>query len=195
MIDGNGHTLPLVGFERSECRVAGPGSRPKEGNTMGFNFTAFLDGFTGTVERGDGGALAALFTPDGVYHDTFYGAFRGRDAIADMLENRFWGDAEAFLWDMYEPVYDDSLDIGYARWVFSYTSTMADSAGKRAAFDGMSQISFEGGLISNYREIFSAGLGLVQLDMAPQRTDTILRRMVAAHKNDPEWGRHLFPGM
>ena len=70
---------------------------------------------------------------------------------------------------------------------------MADSAGKRAAFDGMSQFSFKNGMISNYREVFSAGLGLVQLDMDAQRIDKILRRMVDAHKNDPEWGRHLFP--
>ena len=138
---------------------------------MGFDFTGLLDRFTAAVELPDGGALAALFTPNGVYHDTFYGAFKGRDAITDMLEYRFWGDAEAFLWDMFEPVFDDHRDIGYVRWVFSYTSTMADSAGKRVAFDGMSQFSIDRGLISNYREVFSAGLGLVQLDMDPARTD------------------------
>ena len=160
---------------------------------IGFDFTGFLDRFTATVEQADGDALAALFTSGGVYQDTFYGAFQGHDAIADMLENRFWGDAEAFRWDMFDPVYDDGLGIGYARWVFSYTSTMADSASKRAAFDGMSQFSFENGMISNYREVFSAGLGLVQLDMDAQRIDKILRRMVDAHKNDPGWGRHLFP--
>lgn len=158
---------------------------------MGFDFAGLLNRFTDTVERGDGAALAALFTPDGIYHDTFYGAFQGREAIADMLENRFWGDANAFLWDMFEPVFDNDAQRGYARWVFSYTSTMEDSAGKRVAFDGMSQFSIEEGLISHYREVFSAGLGLVQLDMNPVRTDKILRRMVDAHKKDPEWGRHI----
>ena len=158
---------------------------------MRFDFTDLLDRFTSAVEAADGNALAGLFTANGSYDDTFYGAFHGHDAIADMLENRFWGDAEAFLWDMFDPVYDDGHGIAYARWVFSYTSTMADSAGKRAAFDGMSQFSFENGLISNYREVFSAGLGLVQLDMDAQRIDKILRRMVDAHKNDPEWGRHI----
>lgn len=161
---------------------------------MGFDFAEMLDRFTAAVEQGNGDALAGLFTPDGVYHDTFYGAFQGRDAIADMLENRFWGDAEAFLWDMFEPVYDESRSLGYARWVFSYASTMEDSAGKRVAFDGMSQFSMDRGLIANYREIFSAGIGLVQLDMAPARIDTILRRMTDAKKNDPEWSRHLPSG-
>ncbi len=161
---------------------------------MGFDLTVMLGRFTEAVERADGTALADLFTPDGVYHDTFYGAFQGRAAIVDMLENRFWGDAEAFLWDMFEPVYDDTRGLGYARWVFSYASTMEDSAGKRVAFDGMSQFSMDRGRIANYREIFSAGIGLVQLDMAPSRIDTILRRMFDAKKNDPEWSRHLPSG-
>lgn len=157
---------------------------------MRFNFTDLLDRFTGAVESADGAALASLFTPDGVYDDTFYGAFEGHDAIAKMLENRFWGDAEAFLWDMYEPVFDAGCNTGYARWLFSYTSTIEDSRGRRVVFDGMSRFSLENGLIATYREVFSAGLALVQLDMAPARVDKILRRLVEKHKKDPDWGRH-----
>lgn len=160
---------------------------------MSRDFPAFLARFTAAVEAGDGEALAALFTGDGVYHDTFYGAFAGRAAIADMLESRFWGDATAFRWDMHEPVFDDAAGTGYARWVFSYTSAMEDSAGKRVAFDGMSQFALAGGLIRTYREVFSAGLAFVQLGMAPERSDRILRRMVDAHRDDPEWARHLAP--
>ena len=158
---------------------------------MRFDFMDLLDRFTQAVEAGDGQALASLFAPDGVYDDTFYGAFAGRDAIAEMLEKRFWGDANAFLWDMYEPVFDTARNLGYARWVFSYSSTMEDSRGRRVAFDGMSRFSTENGLIVSYREVFSAGLALVQLDMEPGRIDTILRRLVDKHKKDPEWGRHL----
>jgi len=161
---------------------------------MRFDFTDLLNRFTRAVEAGDGQALAGLFAPDGVYDDTFYGAFAGRDAIADMLENRFWGDADAFLWDMYEPVFDPARNLGYARWVFSYSSTMEDSRGRRVAFDGMSQFSIENGLIATYREVFSAGMALVQLEMSPERIDTILRRLVDKHKKDPEWGRHLEAG-
>ena len=158
---------------------------------MSFDFTDFLDHFTRAVEAGDGNALAVLFAPDGVYDDTFYGAFEGRDAIVDMLENRFWGDAEAFLWDMYEPVFDADRNLGYARWVFSYASTQEDSGGRRVAFDGMSQFSVENGLIVAYREVFSAGLALIQLDMAQARVDKILRRLVENHKKSPEWARHV----
>ncbi len=58
-----------------------------------------LRGFAAGVEAGDGRGLAACFTckrQDSIYHDTFYGEFEGRAAIADMLENRFWRNAEGF---------------------------------------------------------------------------------------------------
>ena len=160
---------------------------------MAEKFTELLSRFTAAVESGDGRALATLFTADGTYHDTFYGAFQGPDAIRDMLENRFWGDAEAFLWDMFEPVFDPAAQIGYARWVFSYTSTMKDSAGKRVAFNGMSQFRMTDGRIAFYREVFSAGVALVQLDMAPARIDKILRRELDGLSGHPEWSRHLPP--
>ncbi len=158
---------------------------------MSDDFTALLNRFTAAVEAPDGAALASLFTYDGVYHDTFYGVFQGRAAIASMLEDNFWGDAEAFLWDIYEPAYDSGTRTGYARWVFSYTATLEESAGKRVAFDGMSQFTLENGLIRLYREVFSAGLAFTQLGIAPARTNKIFRRMVDAHIEDPDWARHL----
>ena len=154
-------------------------------------FPELLDRFTVAVEAGDGGALAALFTADGTYDDTFYGLFRGHAGIADMLENRFWGDAEAFLWDMFDPVFDADTRIGYARWVFSYTSTMDESAGRRVAFEGMSQFWMQDGLIQEYREVFSAGIALAQLDMAPERIFKIVRRQFEKLSGNSEWTRHL----
>ena len=158
---------------------------------MSLDFRGLLDRFTAAVEGADGAGLGALFTEEGLYHDTFYGEFRGRAEIAGMLEERFWGDATRFFWDMYEPVYDAAAGLGYARWVFSYTSTMEDSAGRRVAFDGMSSFQIEGGLIRHYREVFSAGIAFVQLGMAPERTAKILRRIADSHAGDPEWARHL----
>lgn len=158
---------------------------------MSFDFSGLLDRFTQAVEAADGNGLGALFTEDGIYHDTFYGAFRGRAEIAGMLEERFWGDATRFFWDMHEPLYDAAAGLGYARWVFSYTSTMEDSAGRRVAFDGMSSFRIEGGLIRLYREVFSAGIAFVQLGMAPERTSRILQRIVDSRASDPEWTRHL----
>ena len=68
---------------------------------MAVDFEAVLGRFTAAVEAGDGERLAALFTPDGVYEDRFYGAKAGREAIADMLEQEFWGHAEGFRWRMF----------------------------------------------------------------------------------------------
>jgi hypothetical protein len=158
---------------------------------MSLDFRGLLDRFTAAVEGADGNGLGALFTDDGIYHDTFYGEFRGRAEIAGMLKERFWGDATRFDWDMYEPVYDAAAGLGYARWVFSYTSTMEDSAGKRVAFDGMSSFRIESGLIRHYREVFSAGIAFVQLGMPPERTAKILQRIADSHAADPEWARHL----
>ncbi|MEC7490200.1 MAG: nuclear transport factor 2 family protein [Pseudomonadota bacterium] len=158
---------------------------------MDNGFSILLERFSAAVEAGNGSALADLFAHDGVYYDTFYGKFEGREAITHMLEDLFWGDASAFLWDMLDPVFDSDRQMGYARWVFSYTSTMEDNAGKRVAFNGMSHLILKNGLIQNYQEVFSAGLALVQLDMSPARTTKILQRMVHRHLDDPEWARHV----
>ena len=137
-------------------------------------FRDLLSHFTAAVEAGDGVALASLFTPDGVYHDTFYGEFAGREAIARMLTDHFWRDAEAFEWDMAEPLSDGH--IGYARWAFSYVSKMDDSRGKRAAFTGMSRFVLAGDLIARYDEAFNAGIAFAQLGMPPERIAKIFRR-------------------
>jgi hypothetical protein len=142
------------------------------------SFDKLLVRFTAAVEGADGETLAALFTADGVYHDTFYGEFVGRPAIARMLREFFHRDAEAFRWDMHEPVSDGR--VGYARWAFSYVSRMPESRGQRAAFSGMSRFVLAGGLIERYDEAFNAGLAFVQLDMAPDRITKILGRMSEA---------------
>jgi ketosteroid isomerase-like protein len=145
--------------------------------------------FTGAVEAADGDALGALFHADGTYADTFYGAFTGPAAIADMLDNYFHRDAERFRWDMFDPVFDGRL--GYAHWLFSYSSTFEDSAGTRVAFDGMSRFDIADGLIQSYDEVFSAGEPFVQLGMAPDRIEKILSRMTARKLERAKVTRHM----
>ena len=43
---------------------------------------AMLKEFCRSVEQRDGKAFANLFTGDGVYHDVFYGVFKGHTKIA-----------------------------------------------------------------------------------------------------------------
>lgn len=144
---------------------------------MSVDFGAVLRDFTVAVEAGDGTALAALFTPAGSYHDGFYGESVGREAIARMLEKEFWGHAEGFRWQMFDPVCDGR--IGYARYLFKYESKLPGVEGRAVVFDGISQFTFEGDLIASYREQFNTGMAMAQLDFAPERIAKHLMRRAA----------------
>lgn len=148
-----------------------------------------LGRFTAAVEKGNGAALAALFTPDGVYVDGFYGPFQGRDKIAEMIREHFCGHAKDFKWDMLDPVSDGKT--GYARYMFSYVSTMPESAGKRVIFDGMCKLELEGGLIKRYTEQFDAGVALSQLGYAAERILKIEQKRARQVAADPAAKRHV----
>lgn len=152
-------------------------------------FRALLDAFAAAAVAGDGKRFAALFTEDGCYHDVFYGTFRGRAAIADMIENRFHRDAENFRWDLHDPVCDGAL--GYARYVFSYDSKLAGSEGKRALFEGVSIFRLDGDAIRDYREVANAAPGLVALGFTPERISKFLGREVRELAARPEAHGHV----
>ena len=151
-------------------------------------FAALLNTFAAAAVAGDGARFAALFTGDGVYHDVFYGEFRGQDAIADMLENRFHRDAGNFRWDMHDPV--RTGDLGYARYVFSYDSKLAGAEGRRGMFEGVSILHLAGDKIRDYREVANVGPGLVSLGFAPERIAKILGREARELAGRPEAKGH-----
>jgi len=153
------------------------------------SFTDLLAAFTAAVEAGDGKALGRLFTPDGVYHDTFYGEFKGADAIADMIDNRFQRDARDFRWDMLDPVSDGRR--GYARWLFSYTSRLEGAAGERVLFEGMSMFDLDGGRIAHYGEMFDSGVALAQVHFPGERIGKIVGRAAARLRERHAGSRHL----
>ena len=66
-----------------------------------------------------------MFTVDGIYDDYIYGEFKGRRNIAMMLPTHFHRDAKNFSWEMYDLINNDCK--GYARYRFSFTSTLAGS--------------------------------------------------------------------
>ncbi|MFP6584251.1 MAG: nuclear transport factor 2 family protein [Candidatus Hydrogenedentota bacterium] len=138
------------------------------------DFEGLLEKFTTAVENADYDGFGELFAEDGVYHDGFYGAFEGRDAIMEMLRDHFHGTGESYKWVMEEPVYLEPM--GYARYIFSYDSTIPDCKGKHVVFEGMSQFTIENGQISCYREIFDRGVPLTQLDFPTERIGKSLRR-------------------
>lgn len=156
-------------------------------NNMDFN--QLIEAFTHAVEARDGTRLAGLFTGTGVYHDTFYGEFEGREAIRAMLEERFHRDAEHFLWEMEKAVCDG--ETGYASWTFSYTSIQQGSAGKRVVFQGMSRFDLEDGLIRRYSEKFDSGMALMQLDFPPGRMAKLFTRWNGPLARQPALQRHF----
>ncbi|HEU5093946.1 MAG TPA: nuclear transport factor 2 family protein [Reyranella sp.] len=147
-----------------------------------------LKEFCAAVERRDGKAFASLFTEDGVYHDVFYGAFEGRQKIAEMIDDWFHRTARDFRWEMFRPVSDGRTL--YAYYTFSYVSTLPEAKGRRVGFDGVSVMMLRDGRIAEYREVANAGVGLLEIGFAPERVAKILLKEAARSKARPEWARH-----
>jgi ketosteroid isomerase-like protein len=150
--------------------------------------SALLKDFTTAVERRDGKSFAGLFTEDGVYHDVFYGAFKGREKIAEMIDDWFHRTARDFRWEMFRPVSDGTML--YAYYTFSYVSTLPEAEGKRVGFDGVSIMRLRDGRIAEYREVANSAIGLLDIGFAPERVAKILKKEAAGIKARPEWARH-----
>lgn len=147
-----------------------------------------LQAFTSAVEGRDGKAFAELFAQDGVYHDVFYGAFKGRAKIAEMIE-LFHRTARDFRWQMFRPVSDGRTL--YAHYTFSYVSLLPEARGKRVGFEGVSIMTLAAdGKIAEYREVANVGPGFVDMGFAPERIAKILGKEGAHLKQQPEWRRH-----
>ncbi len=137
-------------------------------------FRALIERMTQAICRGEGVAAAACFVPEGIYHDGFYGEFRGRDAIRDMVERHFHANARDFSWTLSDAVSDGG--VAYARYDFSYVSKIPGSEGVRVFFPGISQVRLKDGLIVRYGEMFDRGTALVQMNFEPARIAKSLKR-------------------
>ena len=152
------------------------------------DLSALLKQFTSAVERRDGKAFAELFAEDGVYHDVFYGPFKGRAKIAEMIDDWFHRTARDFRWEMFRPVSDGKML--YAYYTFSYVSTLPEANGKRVGFDGVSMMQLSDGKITEYREVANSSMGLLEIGFAPERVAKILGKEAKHIKERPEWKRH-----
>ncbi|HEX3861749.1 MAG TPA: nuclear transport factor 2 family protein [Stellaceae bacterium] len=151
-------------------------------------FLELLAAFTVAVIANDGTGLAALFTPDGIYADEFFGAHQGRPAIAAMLQ-RFHDTGRDYRWDFIDPVCTGS--IGYARFRFSFASRVPGCEGRPVMFEGISQFHLVGGLIRRYSEAFDRGVALAQLDFPAERIKRVVEKAAAAQNASPEARAHL----
>ena len=148
-----------------------------------------LRAFCNAVEAHNGKAFAELFTEDGVYHDVFYGAFAGHAKIAEMIDDWFYRTATDFRWDMHSPVSDGTTL--YARYTFSYRSTLPEAKGARAMFEGVAIMTLRDGHIACYHEVANTAPAFVDLNFAPERIAKIFAKQGAALKARPEMQRHL----
>jgi uncharacterized protein (TIGR02246 family) len=139
---------------------------------------ALLERMTQAICRGDAGAAAGCFAEDGVYHDGFYGEFKGRAAIAEMVRRHFHGNARDFSWAISDVVAEG--DVGYASYGFSYVSKMPGSEGRRARFSGMCKVRLKDGLIERYEEIFERAQVLARLGFADERILKSVRKWAGA---------------
>lgn len=151
--------------------------------------TTLLRAFCDAVEQRNGRAFAELFTEDGVYHDVFYGAFAGRENIAGMIDDWFYRTATDFRWDMHDPVTDGTTL--YARYTFSYRSTLPEADGARAMFEGVAIMTLRDGKIAGYHEVANTAPAFVDLKFAPERIVKILAKQGAELKARDEMKRHL----
>ena len=146
----------------------------EEANDASESFGQLLLHMTRAICRGEAVAAADCFTPDGVYHDGFYGEFAGREAIARMIRDFFHRDASDFEWQVSDACSDGR--VGYARYRFSYVSKIAGSVGRRIGFSGISFCVLQGGRIRRYGEIFERAPVLAQLGFADERILKAVKR-------------------
>jgi len=152
------------------------------------DFPDVLARFTRAVVANDGTTFSALFTEDGVYDDGFFGEYRGRKAIADMLQH-FHDTGSNYRWDFFDPL--SSGDAGYARYRFSYASGMPGAEGKPVVFEGISFFQFRAGLIARYSESFDRGMALAQQDFAAERIKKVLVKLAARQNASAGAKEHL----
>jgi hypothetical protein len=136
-------------------------------------FAALLGRMTRAICAGDGEGAAACFTPQGAYHDGFYGEFRGRDEIARMV-GIFHRDARDFEWRLMDALSDGRA--GYARYEFRYLSRLPGAEGRPAGFGGTAFCRLDGGLIERYEEQFERAPVLAQLGFSDERIAKSVRR-------------------
>ena len=126
---------------------------------------------TQSVCNNDGESLTNLFADNGVYNDYIYGSFKGKKNIKLMLNNYFHRDAKNFFWEMSDYVFRE--DIGYAKFVFAFTSKIPEYLGKKVVVSGISFFRFKFNSIVEYSESVNGGIAMVQLGVKPEKMQKV----------------------
>ena len=126
---------------------------------------------TQSVCNNDGEGLANLFADNGVYHDYIYGSFKGKKNIKLMLNNYFHRDAKNFVREMSDHIFRE--DIGYAKYMFTFTSKIPEYLGKKVLVSGISFFRFKYNSIVEYSESVNGGIAMVQLGVKPEKMQKV----------------------
>jgi hypothetical protein len=152
------------------------------------DFPDLLSRFAKAVAANDSATFSALFTEDGLYEDGFFGGYRGRKAIAEMLQH-FHETGSNYRWDFFDALSDGQQ--AYARYRFSYASGMPGAQGKPVVFEGISHFVFRDELIARYEEAFDRGMALAQQDFAAERIKKVLLKLAARQNAGAGAREHL----
>ena len=126
---------------------------------------------TQSVCNNNGESLANLFADNGVYHDYIYGSFKGKKNIKLMLNNYFHRDAKNLFWEMSDHIFRE--DIGYAKFMFAFTSKIPEYLGKKVVVSGISFFRFKFNSIVEYSESVNGGIAMVQLGVKPKKMQKV----------------------
>ena len=126
---------------------------------------------TQSVCNNDGDGIANLFADQGIYHDYIYGSFKGRKNIKLMLNNYFHRDAKNFYWEMSDHVFREN--IGYAKYMFTFTSKIPEYLGKKVVVSGISFFRFKCNSIVEYSEVVNGGIAMIQLGVKAEKMQKV----------------------
>ena len=153
-------------------------------------FEEITQKFTQSVCNNDGDSLANLFAEHGVYHDYIYGSFKGKKNIKLMLNDHFHRDAKNFYWAMSDHIFKD--DIGYAKFLFTFTSKIPEYLGKKVVVSGISFFRFKFNSIVEYSESVNGGIAMVQLGVKPEKMKKVFLKWFKRSLEDDVNLRNLY---
>jgi hypothetical protein len=88
-----------------------------------------------------------------------------------MLNNYFHRDAKNFFWEMSDHIFRE--DIGYAKYMFTFTSKIPEYLGKKVVVSGISFFRFKLNSIVEYSESVNGGIAMVQLGVKPEKMQKV----------------------
>ncbi len=123
--------------------------------------------FERAFNRQDVAVLVACFTPDGSYHDTFFGGHAGADNLRAMFE-RMFREGRDYAWTMETVV--ETEECAAAEWTFAYvvSDAIPRSAGRRVRFRGMSVFEKRGGPDRGLPRVLRPGRGAAPARLQPR---------------------------